>query len=302
MTPNPFSQSPQYWRSTFCVPAAQAMVLSDIWDDIALSAACVEIEETPEWWMIELVFNHAPDTALIMQRVKVLAHELGFSMPDIVVEAMPREDWLARVARQFPPLRVGRYFVHGAHVQEKAPAATIGIQVEAGAAFGSGEHSTTKGCLLAYDRLSKHTKFQNILDIGTGSAILAIAAAKSAKNVQMLATDIDPVAVQVAKENARLNGVGQQIETLCANGTNAPGIQRNAPYDLIFANILARPLVKLAPDIAKLLEPGGYAILSGLLVSQATMVHYAYQAQGLKKRLQWSEGPWCALVFQKGTA
>jgi len=199
---------------------------------------------------------------------------------DVVSEQIEDADWVAQSLAGLDPVEAGRFLVHGAHDRDKVPADAIGIQVEAALAFGTGHHGTTRGCLLAFDRLLQERRPRRILDLGTGTGVLAIAAAKALRQ-EILASDIDPVSVGIARENAALNQVADLVRVVEADGLDDPAIAGGAPYDLVFANILAGPLIALAPDIARVVAPGGTVILSGLLAEQEAMVTDAYRAQGL---------------------
>ncbi|MCC6716274.1 MAG: 50S ribosomal protein L11 methyltransferase [Acetobacteraceae bacterium] len=202
------------------------------------------------------------------------------------VAAVPRrarteaEGWLARTREAFPEQLVGRRFaVRGTHLTDAATPGRLVVTLDAGIAFGSGEHGSTRGCLRALEGVA-HRRPLRVLDLGTGSGILAMAAAKLLHR-RVLATDIDPWSVRVTRENARRNGLGRRLRVVRADGWGAPVLARGAPYDLVFANILARPLTLMARDLARHLAPGGTVILAGLLASQARWVLSAHRAQGL---------------------
>jgi ribosomal protein L11 methyltransferase len=203
-------------------------------------------------------------------------------------------DWLALALSGLPPVRAGRFFVYGAHDRGRIPANAVGLRIEAGAAFGTGHHGTTLGCLLAYDALLKAGRFQRVLDVGTGTGVLAIAAARTGTRLAV-GTDIDPVSVRIARENAALNRARARF--VRADGLTHRRVAAGAPYDLVFANILARPLVRLAPGIRRALAPGGVAVLSGLLRSQARYVRAAYLARGFRLARTLRRDAWATLVM-----
>jgi ribosomal protein L11 methyltransferase len=219
----------------------------------------------------------------------------------ITMEPVADRDWVAESQAGLPPIRAGRFFVHGAHDRAGRPAGGHAIEIEAGQAFGSGHHGTTKGCLLAFDRILKKRMPARVLDVGCGSGILAIAAARATKR-RVMAGDIDPVAVRVAAENAAKNNVGAYVRTVVATGTRQAGIRAGAPYDVVFANILARPLISLAPSIRSVLAVGGRAILSGLTVDQEARVLSAYRLQGLALVESFRLEGWSTLVVARGTS
>jgi len=198
---------------------------------------------------------------------------------DVASESVEDADWVAASLAGLDPVPAGRFLVHGAHDAGRVPANAHGIQVEAALAFGTGHHGTTRGCLLAFDALLKSIRPRNVLDLGTGTGVLAIAAAK-ALGRDVLASDIDGTSVRIARANATLNRVSDRVRVVHANGLNHPLIKAKAPYDLIFANILAGPLVKLAPAIGRAVGSGGHVVLSGLLTHQERQVRAAYRAQG----------------------
>ena len=195
-----------------------------------------------------------------------------------------------------PPVRAGRFFVYGAHDGGKAPASTVNLRIEAGAAFGTGHHGTTEGCLSAYHALLKARRFPRVLDVGCGTGVLAIAAARTGSAVAV-GTDIDAPSVRIANENADLNRASARF--FHANGLSDPRIRAAAPYDLVFANILARPLCRMAGALAANLAPRGTVILAGLLASQARWVLAAHRRQGLVLETMLREGNWATLVLRK---
>ena len=209
-------------------------------------------------------------------------------------------DWVAQSLAGLKPVRAGRFVIHGAHDRARPKSNDIGIEIEAALAFGTGHHGTTHGCLLALTDLAKRRRFRRVLDVGTGTGVLAIAAARLMRT-QVVAGDIDAVAVRAAKSNARLNRAAPLIRFARAAGTGAPVIARSAPYDLIFANILLAPLTRLAVPLRKLMAPGACIVLSGLLPGHANAALAIYRAQGLilQKRIQ-REG-WATLVLKRAT-
>lgn len=205
-------------------------------------------------------------------------------------------DWLAMALSGLPPVRAGRFFVYGMHDRGRLPASTVNLRIEAGAAFGTGHHGTTVGCLQAYDRLLKARKFAKVLDVGAGTGLLAIAAARTGTKLAV-GTDIDKPSVRIAKENAQVNKANARF--VHASGLSNQLVARNAPYDLVFANILARPLISLAQDIKQALVPGGTVILSGLLRTQERMVKAAYLSRGFKVKSRIHRDAWATLVLQR---
>ena len=214
----------------------------------------------------------------------------------VVTETLADADWLAMALSGLPPVRAGRFFVYGMHDRGRTPPNAVNLRIEAGAAFGTGHHGTTVGCLYAYDRLLKSARFPKVLDVGAGTGVLAIAAARTGSPLA-LGTDIDRVSVRIANENARVNAVRARF--VHASGLNDRRVSSGAPYDLVFANILARPLVSLAQDIRGALRPGGYAILSGLLRTQERFVRAAYLNRGFKLESRVRRDAWATLVLRR---
>ena len=220
----------------------------------------------------------------------------GFDGLIVTADALADADWLAMALSGLPPVRAGRFFVYGAHDGGKKPLNTVNLRIEAGAAFGTGHHGTTVGCLFAYDELLKRRTFDRVLDVGAGTGVLAIAAAKTGTK-RAVGTDIDAVSVRISNENATLNSARARF--VHANGLDHRLVRQDAPYDLVFANILARPLVSLSQSIRGALKPGGLVILSGLLRTQERFVKAAYLSHGFRTRRRIHRDAWCTLVMQK---
>jgi ribosomal protein L11 methyltransferase len=295
---NPFAQSPQYWKVTVPLSTTLIKAAEESFDDIAMSVAGFEVDEAKGQWEFELLFTAKPDIEEINRRLMVLAKLHNVPLPQAKVEKLEPTDWLAKVAKDFPPLSIGRFYIYGSHVENPPPAGSIPIKIDAGAAFGSGEHGTTHCCLEALDWLARARNFRNILDMGCGSGILGIAAAKLWK-APVLAADIDPIAVRVTEDNVRINREQAFVTCAVSDGYASDTIRRKAPFDIIVSNILARPLVEFAPALAKNLVANGVAVLSGLLTSQETQVLSAHLTQGLKLRRRFVYNEWCTLVLER---
>jgi len=214
----------------------------------------------------------------------------------VTVEPLADADWLAMALSGLPPVRAGRFFVYGVHDRGAVPPSSVALRIEAGAAFGTGHHGTTVGCLLAFDELLKARRFGRVLDVGCGTGVLAIAAARTSSKVA-IGTDIDPVSVRIANENAHENSANARF--VHASGLNDRLVTEHGPYDLVFANILAPPLVALAQDIRSALRPGGIAILSGLLRTQERRVKAAYLSRGFKVVRRIHRDAWATLMLQR---
>jgi len=230
---------------------------------------------------------------------EMLAAKVGKSAARALkFETIVKKDWIAASLAGLAPVAAGRFLLHGRHDRARVAINRIGIEIEAALAFGTGHHGTTRGCLLALDRLLKARRPRRILDVGTGSGVLAIAAAKAGRR-PALASDIDPHAVAAARQNARMNRAGAFVGVVQADGVRGPRFRAPAPYDLMFANILLQPLKRLAVPLARLAAPGGRIVLSGLLVSQANAALAAYRMQGLVLERRIVIDGWATLLLAR---
>jgi ribosomal protein L11 methyltransferase len=285
--------------------------------------------ETKELWSIRIDFPLKPDDALRL-RIETAMEELGTALSsfeegkgwrmETIAEAKPRaadvraalkpfgvtaaigkvpqKNWVLESRKGLPPLKAGPFFIHGEHDRDKRPKKGIPLEIDAGMAFGTGRHETTMGCLKALLRLKKTLKPRRILDVGTGTGILAFAAWHLWAR-PVIAGDNDKDAVRVAKENAAINGLKQRIRIVLSDGYKAKAIRDHAPYDLITANILANPLIALAPSLARNLARNGRAVLSGLMNDQAKDVLAAHRAVGLELDFRLRLGQWSVLVLKR---
>lgn len=222
----------------------------------------------------------------------------GVDLPDFRIEPLPDLDWVAESQKALPPIRAGRFYIHGSHVERAPPAASIPILIDANAAFGTGRHESTRGCLLALSLLAKRRRFKRPLDLGCGSGVLAIAMAKLWP-ASVTAADNDQTALAVARTNARLNGVAARVRPLASDGYRSAALARAGPYDLIVANILAEPLAAMAGGLARHLAPGGRAVLSGLLTRQERLVLAPHRCHGLRLAGRLRIGEWSTLVLKR---
>jgi ribosomal protein L11 methyltransferase len=259
-------------------------------------AAIAAFERSDGRWDVTLHFAEAPDQTSVRELVGIAAG--GDVAQAITFDTVEAKDWVKATLEELVPVRAGRFIVHGQHDRSRISPNQLGIEIEAALAFGTGHHGTTRGCLLLLDDMLKASRLKRVLDLGTGTGVLAIAAAK-AWRVKVLASDIDPLAVRVARDNARLNGTGDLVETIRAIGFSAPEFTKRGPFDLVLANILANPLRQMATQMARHLAPSARVILSGLLPHQAQSVIAAYRVRGLvlKRHLQ-IEG-WSSLLMQR---
>lgn len=295
---------PEVWRAEIAVPEQAVTIYEDV-----LS----RFTDTVSWFMADPVgqdigkgglwflegFSRAPFTRIDLESaLSVVSVALQVETPQLRISRVPSMDWVAETLRNFPPISVGRYFIHGSHFVDRPPASRVCLEVDAGTAFGSGEHATTSGCLRALDWLSRFRRFSRPLDLGCGSGILALAVAKTWP-VSVLAADIDPESVRVTKYNAGKNGEAAKIHAIVSDGYRNPEIRKKGPYDLIVANILARPLCQMARELNQHLNPGGVAILSGLYKEQERWVLGAHRSQGLYLLRRVIVDNWHTLVIGK---
>ena len=259
-------------------------------------AAIAAFERPDGRWDITVHFADPPDQALVRELVtSVAGADIAKAIDFDTVEA---KDWVKASLEDLVPVPAGRFVVHGQHDRERVAPNKVGIEIEAALAFGTGHHGTTRGCLLLLDHVLKAWRPRRVLDLGTGTGVLAIAAAK-ALHEKILASDIDPPSVQVARENARLNVSGHLVRAIRATGFSAPQFAAAAPFDLVLANILANPLRQLATPMARHLAPSALVILSGLLTAQAPGVIAAYRARGLVPLRHLRIEGWSSLLLRK---
>ena len=256
--------------------------------------ACAAFEQTGGGWQVDVHFRAKPKPAAL-RAITAQASAAGKAVPVRVQKVTPR-DWVKDSLIGLRPVVAGRFVVHGAHDRDRVPSHCIAIEIEAATAFGTGHHGTTRGCLLALDTLARSRSPRHILDLGTGTGVLAIAAAKIFR-VPVLATDIDPRSVEVARGNAQLNHVGAFVTAVHSADLRAPQIVRRAPFDLALCNILLRPLQRLAAPIARQLMPNARVVLSGILAAQANAAIAAYRSQGLVLERSFALDGWVTLLM-----
>ena len=291
------------WRVEITVPAVARLAVEETLEARCVAVASFEVEEGIRW-SVEGFTDAEPDRLAFTKDMGRALRAAGCDGTDATptFDLVPQRDWLADNLNAFPPVRVGRYFIHGSHYEAVVPAGSHAILLDPGTAFGSGEHASTAGCLEVLDGLAKGHRFQRPLDMGCGSGILAIAMAKTWRQ-SVVATDIDPESARVTRLNARRNGVGGLVHPVCAPGYRAPEVAGAGPYDLIVANILARPLIAMAGDLARHLRPardgGGWVVLSGLLARDGNWVAAAHRAHGLTLRRRIVRQGWMTLVLSR---
>ena len=288
--------SPGLWRIRLRVAGSARAAFAEALEPHAASVSWTEpvggasdIEAISEW---------EPDRVLLNVLLGEVAAAFGLAPPALDVTWLKGRDWLAENRRAFPPVTAGRYFIHGSHFRGAVPAGRIGLKLDAATAFGTGEHGSTRGCLLALDGLARRRRFRNGLDLGCGSAILAIAAAKT-WGCPVIAADVDGEAVRVAAGNAERNGVADLVKAVSSDGYRTPALRRRAPYDLIVANILARPLRRLAAGLDRHLAVRGVAILAGLLEDEAAGVLSTHRRRSLRLDHRITLDGWTTLVLRR---
>jgi len=283
------------WRVLARVRGADAATaVLALLDDLAGALTAFEIVE--QEWRVEAYPPSSVLSPALAAELALAAAAAGGTLVEIGEGQLPDRDWLAENQLAFPPLRVGRFFIYGSHHRGRVPAGAIGIMLDAATAFGTGEHPSTRGCLMALDRLARRHRFRRPLDVGTGTGILAVAAAKLLHR-RVLASDIDRGAVRVARHNVARNGVAGLVRVSGADGYRDRAI-RKLPYDLILSNILARPLALLARDLARTLMPGGRAVLSGLLRRQEPIVLAPHRGCGIVLERRLVIDGWSTLVLR----
>lgn len=274
------------------VPFERAEELSTLLEEEALSISWYEMAQNK--WALQVVYCPTEES-LLNQKVRNFFENNELGDPSLSMGPLPQEDWVASVYQTFPPLKIGRFYIYGSHIQETTPEDLVSLQIDAATAFGSGQHESTEGCLMALSLLADHVSFKRPLDMGCGSGILALAMA-SLWQVPTLACDNDPEAVRVAGENAKLNHLESLIKVQVSEGFAEI---KHGQYDVITANILAGPLCQMAGQAVQALEPGGHIILAGLLNRQAEDVIDAYRSVGAKLVEQLFIGDWSTLIMRK---
>jgi ribosomal protein L11 methyltransferase len=296
---------PDTWKITLPCTRGEAEALKE---DIAQFArldsppVLMTSEADGEAWRMDAYFDSAPGQGDIETLLSLVPSALG-ARP--IVEKLGDEDWVTLSQQGLDPIRAGRFFVHTPAHRNKVPPGAVALEIDAGRAFGTGQHETTTGCLVALDRLkSGGVRIHNLADIGTGTGLLAFAALRLWPAARTIASDVDPIAIEVAAANATVNriAVGRapgRLELAVAAGMDHRRLQARAPFDLVIANILAGPLIRLAPSLAGALAPGGRLILAGLLGHQAEAVGAAYRWRGMRMAGRIDRGDWPTLVMRK---
>ncbi|MBT3396971.1 MAG: 50S ribosomal protein L11 methyltransferase [Rhodospirillaceae bacterium] len=287
-----------YWSIRFEVPPIAKPTAEAAMHRLCEVVSTFEVR-TGGPWTIEGLVPQKPERGELEAVLAQMAADCGLAAsPPLQIQRVEDRDWVAESQRGFPPVRAGRYFVYGSHETDPVPPGRIGIRIDAGQAFGTGHHDSTLGCLVALDGLARRYRFAAPLDVGCGSGILSIAMAKT-WGVPVKACDIDPVAIRVARYNIRDNGVAGRVTPFVGKGLSNRRVGRIRAYDLILANILARPIIAMAPHVAARLQPGGVSVFSGILAREAQGVLCAYRAQGFRLIRRIIIGEWATLVLAR---
>ena len=274
------------------------LVFSELLDSVATSH---QRDDNGDWH-IEALFEYAPDAAVIDSLLAPLYQQQGITPVPIIVVPVETRDWLAENRAAFPPLHIGRFWIYGSHVTQPQPPASLPLLIDAALAFGSGTHPTTEGCLRAMQMI-RNSAPRRVLDMGCGSAILAMAGARLWPSCQIVAADNDPVAVRVAARNRALNAISPaKMRLAVSHGFGSRIVCNQAPYDLVLANILAGPLSRMGPDLVPGLEPDSWLILSGFLNRQARSVEVAYRAQNMRVWHRICLGDWTTIIMRPAAA
>ena len=274
------------------------MVFSELLDSAAVSYQRNEAGE----WVIEALFGDKPDLSVANTLLAPLFEKQELAPLPLIITDLPERDWLAENRSAFPPRKIGRFWIYGSHIKQAPPAGSLPLLVDAALAFGSGTHPTTEGCLRALQMIPGKPP-RRVLDMGCGSAILAMAAHRKWPAAMIAAADNDPVAICVTATNRRLNHIAPSTMHLAvSHGFASRYVRQLGPYDVMFANILAGPLIRMAPDLCPNLARRGWLILSGILNEQAVAVRNAYQAQTLRCWHQIRIGEWTTLVMRSAIA
>lgn len=258
--------------------------------------ALTVFENGPASWRLEAYFNDGLEGRDLASELAVYISQ---PLPRFTADAVPDLNWVAMSQAALPPVQAGRFTVHGSHDRHRIARSPNTILIDAGEAFGTAHHQTTLGCLLAIDRLTRTEDFKTVLDLGTGSGVLAIAVARMLPRADIIATDLDAQSVKVAAENVRINGVEDRIALTQASGVDHTWLRQSKPFDLVIANILAGPLIRLAPDLARTVRRAGTLVLSGLLIPQAAQVIAAYRAAGFHLVAHDRISGWSTLVLRR---
>lgn len=286
------------WLDARLVARCEA-TFSELLDALATSHQRIEGQN----WEIEALFDFEPDAVMIDAMLATIFADAAMNPVPVAISRLEERDWLAENRAAFPPLRIGRFWVYGSHIKSPPPPACLPLHIDAAMAFGSGTHPTTEGCMRAMQMICRVATPNAVLDMGCGSAILAMAAQRLWPSAHLVAADNDPTAIRVAATNRALNNIAPRIMRLAVSrGFGNRLVRQQAPYDLILANILAGPLMRMAPELVPHLADRGWLVLSGILNRQAMAVELAYHAQGLRVWARLQIGEWTSLIMRPSSA
>ena len=297
--------SPEFWSVELDVPVDLVPAAEEMLGEAGIAVSSYEVPRaglamSPDW-RVQVLFDAPPDEQ--DWRARMTAVAAGLDIPATIRFAhLPAQDWVRHTNTLNAPIRAGRFFLYGAHDAGRVPPGALGILLDAGLAFGTGRAPSTYGCLQAIDDLCRVSAPHRMLDMGTGSGVLAMAAAKTGSRAgarAVVAADIDPVAVDVTRNNVRLNGLSARIGALTASRPDDPRLLRAGPYDLVVANILAEPLCRMATGLSRLVAAGGHLVLSGLLAREERLIVARYRATGLSLARRIPREGWHTLVFNR---
>ncbi|WP_298726894.1 50S ribosomal protein L11 methyltransferase [uncultured Ferrovibrio sp.] len=294
--------SPEFWSVELDIPVDLVAATEEMLGDEGVAVTSYEVpipgQAISPKWRIQVLFDAPPDETEWRHRLTAIAEGLGLESPVITFSHVPAKDWVRHTNILNAPIHAGRFFLHGAHDAGKAPPGSLSLLLDAGLAFGTGRAPSTYGCLLAIDQICRVKPPRRMLDMGTGSGVLAMAAARAGVP-QVLAADIDPVAVAVTRDNVRLNGLSQRVAAVTASRPDDPRLAVASGYDLVVANILAEPLCRMAPGLSRLVAANGHLVLSGLLAREERLVAAHYRAVGLKLKRRIAREGWHTLVLSR---
>ncbi len=287
------------YKLEFCCHKTCVPLFEEILGDEHLGLSAFEKPGNPNEWRVEVLFDFTPNLQVLNYLFKEASEKQTIEVPYLSLSIVPEIDWLSENRKAFPPLTIGDFYIYGSHHESAIPQDKISFKIDAATAFGTGQHATTQGCLIALERLQKEGFLpKNPLDIGCGTGILGMAIARLF-NVGVMASDCDLEAVEKAAANILENHLAAQITCHLSEGFQSNMLNEKAPYDLVTANILAEPLIQLAPDMNRYVTENGIVILSGLLTTQAEAVSNAYQISSFKEIKRYPIDEWMTLVMTR---
>ena len=290
--------SSYFYVMQFLVPKEYSLFFADALEDFFTSISVSEENKTPHLWEVKCFSEDDFDKQILKKKIETLSIFIAIDFPKVNFKKEKNRNWIAENQAQFTPIEIGCFFIYGSHYNGVFPRSKIPLLIDANMAFGTGDHETTRGCILSLEEIAKTFKPRKILDMGCGTGILSIAAAKIWKTVSILGIDVDPVSVKIANKNAAINKVNSNFCAEIGDGYRTLNAEKTEKYDIIMSNIFARPLCKMSADLKSYLAKGGYVILAGLLNHQAAMVISAHHRQGLHLVKKFSIGDWTIIILR----